>query len=521
MTEHTITFHATEQKTALCDTAGPLDRNLTVPLCGTALMLGLLGDGLVFPEALGFGATVWCLAVLAGLGWYHHKETPTGLRAHAPLYALATLAALSLSWRDAPFLRYGNLVLFFFVIAWIQLAHTGLRLRQLPIFLFLYHLGGVALAWISIPFLQLRLLRAASPDMNPSTTRSLYRSLCISFVVLVLFGFLLGSADARFSDLLRRSLTPDIWSWLHHGLWISIYSVIALAVVTNQARAWGCWSDQIEGAEESLRKAKQQLAGLEVLVPMTALNLMFILFVSMQVGYLFGGEAYVQNSMGVTYADYARRGFFELATVAILILPMQMLFDWLLREEGSVVRRIYHYLGAVQAVLLLFMLLSAAHRMALYQEVYGLTQLRYYASAGIVWIGLCVVWHQVTVWQARRDRVVFGGLIAAMLLFFVVQGMNPDAYIAGRNIDRLETMTPLMDSDRPNQMPYLDVAYLQQLSADAIPTIVHRFANVAPQLREALVDSIVQGEYPDPSEYGGIRTWNWGTWRARLAVDGS
>ena len=41
-----------------------------------------------------------------------------------------------------------------------------------------------------------------------------------------------------------------------------------------------------------------------------------------QLRYLFGGAALVHVTAGLTYAQYARRGFFELVTVAALLLAL-------------------------------------------------------------------------------------------------------------------------------------------------------------------------------------------------------
>ena len=51
-----------------------------------------------------------------------------------------------------------------------------------------------------------------------------------------------------------------------------------------------------------------------VAIVLAALDLLFLVFVLVQFRYLFGGDAVVQVTAGLSYADYARRGFFELVT---------------------------------------------------------------------------------------------------------------------------------------------------------------------------------------------------------------
>ena len=78
-----------------------------------------------------------------------------------------------------------------------------------------------------------------------------------------------------------------------------------------------------------------RLGAVELNVVVTILDLLFLAFVIVQFRYLFGGRDLVQQSANLTYAEYARHGFFELVAVAALTLPLLLLGDWLLREEGA------------------------------------------------------------------------------------------------------------------------------------------------------------------------------------------
>jgi hypothetical protein len=247
---------------------------------------------------------------------------------------------------------------------------------------------------------------------------------------------------------------------------------------------------------------------------------LFAVFVYMQLGYLFGGEAYVQETMGVTYAQYARHGFFELAAVTGLVLAMQLFFDWLLRGEPATGRKRFHRLALLQVLLLLGMLASAAHRMALYQEAYGLTQLRVYASAGILWIGLTVLWHGATVLRDRRESFVVGTVVAAIAVFFLVLTANPDAMIARVNLERLarESSKGAVEVDGywrgARILSNANLEVMRDLSADAVPAIY------ASKPVEMGVMSPAQAAqfltYGD--DEGLLRTWSWGRWRASLAA---
>src|SRR3712207_1338717 len=83
------------------------------------------------------------------------------------------------------------------------------------------------------------------------------------------------------------------------------------------------------------RPAALSLGIVEVGVILGLLDALFLAFVAVQVRYLFGGAERVVETAGLTYAEYARRGFFELVTVTALVLPLLLLAHWFLRDRKS------------------------------------------------------------------------------------------------------------------------------------------------------------------------------------------
>lgn len=494
------------------------EQTIALPLFALSLLLGFAGFYLIFPERLGLGASSWALLVLALLAWHHHRQAPGAPMRLAGLYTLAAAAALCLAWRDAPLLKTGSVALYLFAIAWIHLAHAGIALRQRYLTEFICDALGLVGTWIILPISRCRVLRNATPTIPAETLSPILRGSAIAVAVLLLFGTLLAKADLRFGQLFQFSLPLDWSDWLAHGLWILLFSALAISLTAIDGRKACRGTVSSSGTVED---SEPRLGTLEALIPMAALDLLFGVFVYMQLGYLFGGEAYVQQTMGVTYAQYARHGFFELAAVAGLVLVMQLFFDWLLRGEPATGRTRFHRLALLQVLLLLGMLASAAHRMALYQEAYGLTQLRVYASAGILWIGLTVLWHSVTVLRGRRASFVIGTVIAAIGVFFVVLLANPDGMIARVNLERLarESSKDAVEVDGywrgAKMLSNADLEVLRDLSADAVPAICAS--------KPFEMGILSPAQFTQLLTYGKdenlLRTWSWGLWRARLAVE--
>jgi hypothetical protein len=200
---------------------------------------------------------------------------------------------------------------------------------------------------------------------------------------------------------------------------------------------------------------------LEVGIVLAVVDLLFLAFVAVQFRYLFGGDEQVQAIAGMSYAEYARRGFFELVTVAALSLPLLLLADWSLDQRDPARGRAFRCLALLMLVLLDVMLASALYRMRLYTVQFGLTELRFYTSAFMGWLVLVFGWFAATVLRGRRERFGTGALLAGWLVLAALNLANPDGIIVGVNLDRAEQGRPF------------DVAYAETLSADAVPAL-HR-----------------------------------------------
>ena len=130
-------------------------------------------------------------------------------------------------------------------------------------------------------------------------------------------------------------------------------------------------------------------------------DLLFLVFVGIQFAYLFGGQANITLE-GYTYAEYTRRGFFELLTVSVLTLGLILTLHWLVRSETGRQKVIFKGLSSLMIALVLVILASAFQRLLLYEIAYGYTQLRLYSHIFMVWLALLFVWFLGTVMVPAR-----------------------------------------------------------------------------------------------------------------------
>ncbi|MGW5847960.1 DUF4153 domain-containing protein, partial [Streptomyces sp. NPDC055254] len=277
------------------------------------------------------------------------------------------------------------------------------------------------------------------------------RAAAVAVVLLILFGALFASADAAFADLLGN-LTPDV-SVADGPARTALFLVgTLLALAAARAAAAPLRWDRVVVTPGKPR------ARLEWALPLVVLNLLFAGFNAVQLAVLFGGYDRVLDSTGLTYAAYARQGFWQLLWATLLTLGVIALaLRWAPREGAGDRRFVRVVLGTLCAMTLV-VVASALRRMDLYVDAYGLTRLRVSVAAMELWLGLVIVLIMAAgVFGARWLPRAFAGSAAAAALVFGL--LSPDGMVAERNVARYQAAGKI------------DLAYFQSLSADAAPAL--------------------------------------------------
>jgi hypothetical protein len=303
----------------------------------------------------------------------------------------------------------------------------------------------------------------------------------LALPVLAIFTCFLASADLIFADYLEDILHLEFLSDLLELLWRGVI-ILGAAWVLAGGLAYALSRGRMSANENALEKALDSLAQaislgfIEVTTVLISVDLLFLVFVWIQFTYLFGGQANVTVE-GYTYAEYARRGFFELLTVSVLTLGLILGLHRLVRCEAGWQRRIFNGLSSLMVGLVLVILASAFQRLLLYEAAYGYTQLRLYSHVFMLWLAVTFVWLLATLWL-RPDRFAIGAFLAILGFVLTLNAINPDAYIAERNLARYQATGKL------------DVHYLTTLSEDVVPALVLAMDQVTGDERERLSDHL-------------------------------
>jgi hypothetical protein len=467
------------------------ETRLAIALAGSALALGVLGDVLFQGQPLGLNMPLWTVAfvvALAGLLRYGRAPLHQGRRFMvAPLLLFAALFA----WHDSPLLVVANLLALAAAVSMGVLRNRRVRRATLS-----DYGGGFVGACVSTAVGALPLLmtdirwKEVVGKARSEKVAAVARGFALGLPLLLVFGALFVAADAVFKQLLSSAIPS-----------LDVSVVVRLLIVAVWAwLAGGLLRDLLATREEdvSLRKERRGLGALEIGVALAFLDLLFLAFVVVQFRYLFGGRGLVESTTDLTYAEYARHGFFELVAVAALTLPLLLLGDWALRD-GARGRRAFRWLAAALLALLGLVIASALQRMRLYMDQYGLTELRLYATGGILWLAVVCLWFGLTVLRGRRHAFAVGALVTGFAATLAVNLVNPDALIAHTNVTR----------------PAVDVSYLAGLSDDAVPTLVSRIRELPSEQRAILASALLERQ----AAVGDWRSWNLSRARAADALN--
>jgi uncharacterized protein DUF4153 len=471
-----------------------------------ALALGLAGDLLLRAWPWGLNATLW-LAALCAVALALPRFASLAFPRRRGTYWLwaAFVFSLMLVWRSSPVLQTLNVIAIFLCLQMVAFRTTarGLHLAGSTEYVTNLVVSAVQLS-IGMVVLLARHLdwRSGTGVERSARVAALGRGLGIATVPILVFGGLFASADVFFQDLLRDLVFLSPREAVSHMLLWALFAWLAGSYL------WGALLAAREPLPETPRVGWLRFDFIEAGVVFGLINALFLAFVVVQFRYLFGGADRVESSSSLTYAEYARRGFFELVAVAALVAVFLLFTHWLLPQGYSRLHRFYASLAAVLVVLVFVVMASAIERMRLYQDTFGLTELRLYTTAFMAWLFAVFAWLVVTVLRGRRDRFAFGIVIAGLGVLVGLNAANPDALIVRRN-----AAITGGDGDRP-----FDSEYALNLSADAVPALVANFDKVPPAERCAVAREL-RRRYLDTDE--DWRSWSWSRSRARSAVSSS
>lgn len=354
----------------------------------------------------------------------------------------------------------------------------------------------------------LRPLVAALPSTGNETSASVLRGLLLAVPLVLGFVLLFAAADAVFQSMFQRLFdfrldTPELIGRMMFGVAAAWFfaGTMAAAWLSHSRFPVASASNAAEGRSTST------IGTIETLIVLVAVDAIVAVFVIVQAAYLFP-QGDPLGVSGMTYAEYARRGFFELVLAAVLSGLVILGLDTFVERKTWAYRAASFVLAALTGLVLV----SAAVRLMLYQQAYGWTELRFYVLAAIVLLAAGVI---ASIALLLRDRVsllpkfIVGAGLSVAIACNVV---GPQAFVTAQNLERVINPALVPESGYSG----LDAWYLVSLDADSIPIVIAHLDRL-PGEDGALLRSALKArgqELRDELAELGWPSWNYSRQRA-------
>lgn len=451
--------------------------------------LGFLGASLLGSRGLpGLGITVLTAAWYGVLFWYRGKG---GLRSWTDRFLLAAVLLLSLT-----FSLYSNLwlrgwnIVFLLVLTAVQIFQwpgQGNYPWTSPVMLlerFCLLLGGLfghlPASWDTV--------KSYKGDRRVLTVLV---GLLLTFPLFTAALLLLTDADQYFAQVVE-DLTVALVLLFGSSVLRLLLGLLAIPFLFGLLYVL-----RHPEKREAKAVANPKVDTLLPCVVLIVMDLLYIFFIVVQFTVLFGGPSYLGQVSGLSYAEYARSGFFQLVFVAILNLSLTLTALQIARREEDA-WKFLKILATGLIVMSAVILASAAYRMGLYVSVYGLSFKRFLTYWGMAMLMLFFMISLLKVW--KEDFCCFKYLFTVTISgWLILNFCNADRLVAKYNVSIYQQ----------DQMAVIDFEYLAyHLSYDALEELEALPENTVTKQGLVLADTLRERQQQAAGAASDWRTWS-------------
>ncbi|MDH4147030.1 MAG: DUF4173 domain-containing protein [Acidimicrobiia bacterium] len=435
-------------------------RDAAARIGALALVTGLLLDRVVsaagpHPDGVGAGVGATLMVAVAGLGVLAAGPRPRSTYALVlSAVGFGLVASLRTSpWAVVPSLAAAVGLLYLAVFTRRGRSSTALAFDDLA---GLARRAGAAGAWAPVDAVALGI--TASGGLGRRRASAAGRALLVAGPVLVTVAALLASADAVFASFLDVGLSPR--ELVPHVVVVGVGIVMMSGIVGVDRHA----------PTAVARRPRRWLRAGEATTVVGGLAVLFALFALAQVAAAAAGEDYVRQRTGLSYAEYARSGFFQLLAVAMITATLLIAVPAATGPVGARAGRRLQVACLAVAGLTEVIVGVAIVRLQLYSDEYGYTMLRVSSTLVALWIGFVFV--------AIAARTAGLGPKRWSLASIVV--FSALAALGGADVANLEAFVVRANIERAGRGHELDVDYLAGRSDDAAGALADALATAGP-----------------------------------------
>ena len=431
-----------------------MDRTILKALYVILISLGLalIFNFLFFSRMIGVSVFIFA-AIVLGAVYLFGLKNQLSLKKSWWLLLLIVFFSIMPSIRANEFLNFLNIcaILGLLMILAHQLIGTPAFLMRLRDYLMLAVLVPLRMLRGALSTISL-IGQVHSNVSNRDVWLRIIKGVIMAVPILIIFGLLFSQADLAFSQFIKGFV--DITVSERTMQYLVLLVVVFVAALSFLSYIFFPKPVQPVLLGEKPDAVVQPGKGIEVMVFLGLISALFLLFIGFQITYLFGGEANIVNT-GFTYAEYARRGFWELLAVAILSLLVLLASEKYARAESKKDKR-FLIPALILIAEVLVVIVSAFKRLSLYIDAYSMTMMRFYVAGFIMLLLVLFILLAIKIIKSKPEQFfTFGTLLSVAVFLIAVNVANPDAFIAKFNLAQY------------SRTGKIDVLYMGALSADA------------------------------------------------------
>lgn len=289
--------------------------------------------------------------------------------------------------------------------------------------------------------------------------------LCIAFPITLVVTTLLVNADKMFENI-TKSLFSNAFDNLFEfvfmfllGLPFAFYAFGMLYANKKNKNAQTFLDESCEKITKSFKVMPSSILYISV----TPICILYAIFFFAQTAYFLSAfKSFLPD--GLTYAQYARKGFFELCAVSVINLITIALMNLLCKEKGDKVNKAPKGLKIYTIIISIFtimLIITAMSKMVMYIQNYGLTLLRVYTSWFMLLLAIVFILAVIkAIW--RKFNLARGCVVGCVIMLAILAFSNVDGIIAKHNVNCYQNGT----------ISEIDISMMYQLSDSAVQYVL-------------------------------------------------
>lgn len=461
--------------------------------CMLILLTSLAMVNFIWAGGFRLGFAIAAIASIACSWWYLASSGHKGNWYTRSILVLCLVIAAAFGYSEDGFVKF---VLFCFLLTGVNLAFCLMTAQNRR------HPGGIR----SLLDAPRALFTFGFGKLSPSTrgvaaffrtggetsrrTGAILVGLAIAVPVLAVMIPLLMSSDAAFEGLLDQLPDFDGEELFHTCLWgAALFFVLYTRGVALHH-------------EKKTSVPEKRGRGLHFFTVNTVLAtvcVLYLVYLFSQLAYFSGGFLGILPE-GYSTAQYARRGFFEMAWLCAINLGLITFGISLASRRGPIknsTRLLCLFLGLVT----LFLVSASCAKMILYIGSYGLTRMRVLTMSIILFLALTTI--LVSVWLfVPRIQYMKAVMLIALTIGAAVIWMDVDTQVARYNVNAYLS----------GELETIDTAHLGSLGDGALESIARLTEAEDPTVAGIARDLLCYWYITEPEDF---RSWTYVNYNAR------